>query len=309
MNRTAVEHTDEAPGAANRAHGGKNMDPLRTSLLDLLYELRDQNTPLTVGGGFGLFLKRMHLVDQGTRTLFAELPAPRATNDIDVYLRVDLLTDAARTGALVAAIHRLGYVPVEGAKYLQWRRAIIVGGVTQEVKLDALVGPLGEGRKKLQVNPPRVRPKGKSVGFHAHQADEALFIEDDPIAIELSGSLSSGGPFAATVYVPEAFPYLLMKLSAFEDRKADANKDLGRHHALDAYTIVGMMTEAEYDRARALAARSRTDPHFVRACQIVAAEFGAPTAPGTLRLREHRLFREDFRIAEFIATLGEVFTR
>ena len=58
------------------------MDPLRTCLLDLLYELRDQNVPLTVGGGFGLFLKRMHLAERATRTLFAELPEPRATNDI-----------------------------------------------------------------------------------------------------------------------------------------------------------------------------------------------------------------------------------
>ena len=58
------------------------MDPMRTCLLDLLYELRDQNVPLTVGGGFGLFLKRMHLAERATRTLFAELPEPRATNDI-----------------------------------------------------------------------------------------------------------------------------------------------------------------------------------------------------------------------------------
>jgi hypothetical protein len=285
------------------------MDPLRTSLLDLLHELRDQNMPLTVGGGFGLFLKRMHLIDRGTRTLFDELPAPRATNDIDVFLRVDVLTDATRTEALVSALLRLGYVAVAEAKYFQWKRDIEVGGVTQEVKLDALVGPLGASIAKLQVNPPRVRPKGKSVGFHAHETNEALFIEDEPIAIELSGPLSTGEPFAGTVYVPEAFPYLMMKLSAFDDRKADANKDLGRHHALDAYTIVGMMTESEYDRARTLATRSRTDPHFVRVCEIVATEFETPTSPGTLRLREHGLFRNDFRINEFIASLREIFVR
>jgi hypothetical protein len=132
------------------------MDPLRTCLLDLLYELRDQNVPLTVGGGFGLFLKRVHLAATRARTLFTELPESRATNDIDVFLRADLLTDRSRTEALVAAIQRLGYVPVEEAKYFQWRRPIDVGGVVQEVKLDALVGPLGDRRPKLQVNSPRV---------------------------------------------------------------------------------------------------------------------------------------------------------
>jgi hypothetical protein len=285
------------------------MDPLRVCLLDLLYELRDKDIPLTIGGGFGLFLKRQYLAARHERTLFGELPEPRATNDIDVFLRVDLLTDRASTAALVDAIVRLGYVPVEEARYFQWKRPVLVGGVTQEVKLDALVGPLGDRRTKLQVNPPRVRPKGKGLGFHAHQSDEALFLEDAPIRIELSGSRSTGEAYAGTAYVPEAFPYLLMKLSAFADRKADENKDLGRHHVLDAYTIVGMMTEAEYERARMLAGRSRSEPHFVRVCDVVASEFSGPTALGMLRLREHRLFRDDFRLDEFAATLAEIFSR
>src|SRR5262245_21675422 len=111
------------------------MDPLRACLLDLLYELRDKDIPLTVGGGFGLFLKRQHLAERHERTLYVELPEPRATNDIDVFLRADLLTDRASTAALVNVIVRLGYVPVEEARYFQWKRPVIVGGVTQEVKL------------------------------------------------------------------------------------------------------------------------------------------------------------------------------
>ena len=284
------------------------MDQLKTSLLDLHYELRDQDVRLTVGGGFGLFLKRQHVAATGTRTLFAELPEPRATNDIDVFFRTELLTDATRTQALVAAIQRLGYTPVDEAKYFQWRRMIDVGGVAQEVKLDALVGPLGERRSKLQVHPPRVRPKGKSVGFHAHQTDEALFLEDEPIAIDIRGVRTGGEEHAGTVYVPEAFPYLLMKLSAFADRKEDANKDLGRHHALDAYAIVGMMTEPEFQRAKALAAQCRMDPHYARVCEVVLSEFATPTALALLRLREHRLFRDDFRLDEFIEILAEIFS-
>lgn len=285
------------------------MDPLRICLLDLLYELRDKNIPLTIGGGYGLFLKRQHLAERRERTLFVELPEPRSTNDIDVFLRTDLLTDRASMTALVDAIARLGYAPVEDARYFQWKRPIMVGGVTQEVKLDALVGPLGDHRARLQVKPPRVRPRGKSLGFHAHQTDEALFLEDAPIPIILTGDRSTGEPCTGKAFVPEAFPYMLMKLSAFADRKTDENKDLGRHHALDVYTIVGMMTEPEYDRARMLASRSRSEPHFARVCDVVAAEFSSPTAPGMLRLREHRLFRADFRLDEFAATLAEVFSR
>src|SRR4029078_9060931 len=125
---------------------------------------------------------------------------PRATNDIDVFLRADLLTDRASTAVLVDAIGRLGYVPVEEASYFQWKRPVVVGGVTQEVKLDALVGPLGDRRSRLQVNPPRVRPRGKGLGFHAHQSDEALFLEEAPIPIELSGSRSTGEAYTGTAY-------------------------------------------------------------------------------------------------------------
>lgn len=285
------------------------MDPLRTSLLDLHYELRDEGMPLTVGGGLGLFLKRMHLIDRQTRTMFTELPEPRATNDIDLYLRVDVLASHARTEALVAAIRRLGYEPVEEAKYLQWKRPVTVGGTTQEVKLDILVGPLGEKRAQLQVNPPRVRPKGKSVGFHAYKTDEALFIEEQPVAVEVRGVLSGGAAYTASMFVPEAFPYLLMKLSAFADRKADARKDLGRHHALDAYAIIGMMTEAEYERTRELADRCKNDQHYRQVCAVVAEDFASPTSLGMLRMQEHPLFRGDFRVGEFITVLGEVFTQ
>jgi hypothetical protein len=70
-----------------------------------------------------------------------------------------------------------------------------------------------------------------------------------------------------------------------------------------------MMTEEEYDRTRAFAGRSRSDPHFARVCEVVASDFAEPTAIGLLRLREHRLFRDEFRVEEFVGTLREVFTR
>ena len=37
------------------------MDPLTANLLDLLLELRGHAVPLTIGGGFGLYLRRMRL--------------------------------------------------------------------------------------------------------------------------------------------------------------------------------------------------------------------------------------------------------
>jgi hypothetical protein len=285
------------------------MDPLTTSLLDLLNELGGQQIPIMVGGGFGLFLKRQHLTSTGQQMLFDRLPEPRSTNDLDLFLRAEVLTDLGRTRVVEQAIRRLGYTVVEEAKFLQWRRKVRVGQVPQlqEVKIDVLVGPLGEYRKQLHVKMPRVRPKG-NLEFHAHAVEEAIHIEDEPIAVSISGRRSTGKTSTGTVYVPQAFPYLMMKLHAFNDRKEDEDKDLGRHHALDLYTIVGMMTEQEYERAKELGAAHSANEFVRQACAIVRNHFGGNTAVGVLRLREHKLFREEFLLDEFVSVLGEIFT-
>ena len=40
---------------------------------------------------------------------------------------------------------------------------------------------------------------------------------------------------------------------------------------------------------------------------IVRKHFSTPSSLGMLRLREHRLFRSDFNVDEFIQVLAEVF--
>src|SRR5438128_488615 len=108
------------------------MDQLFANLLDLLREVDAKSVPLTVGGGFGLYLKRTHLARTGEQTLFTELPEVRSTNDIDMFLRAEVLSDLPRTKEVADAIKRLGYAVVEEAKYLQWKRPVVVAGVAQE---------------------------------------------------------------------------------------------------------------------------------------------------------------------------------
>lgn len=288
------------------------MDQLTASLLDLLHELEGQEIPIMVGGGFGLFLKRQHLNSTGQQTLFDRLPEPRSTNDLDLFLRVEVLADLNRTRVVVESIRRLGYTVIENAKFYQWKREVQVGSVPQpqEVKIDVLVGPFGEYREKLHVESGkkmrRVRPKGR-IEFHAHAVEEAIRIEDEPLVVTLSGKRSTGESQVGTVYIPQAFPYLMMKLHAFEDRKDDADKQLGQHHALDLYTIVGMMTEREYERAKELGTAHADDGCVQRAYAIVRNHFGGRTALGVLRLQEHELFRDEFLLDEFISVLGEIF--
>jgi hypothetical protein len=285
------------------------MDPLITNLLDLLHELEGQEIPIMVGGGFGLFLKRRHLTSSGQQMLFDQLPEPRSTNDLDLFLRAEVLTDLGRTRLVEGAIRRLGYTVVEEAKFLQWKRKVRVGSgpQLQEVKIDVLVGPLGGYRKQLHVKMPRVRPKG-SLKFHARAVEEAIHIEDEPFTVTISGKRSTGEPHTGTVHVPQAFPYLMMKLHALNDRETKGDVDRAENHALDLYTIVGMMIEREYERAKQFSASQAANEYFRRACSIVGNHFSGTTAAGVLRLREHKLFREEFLLDEFRSVLGEIFS-
>jgi len=177
------------------------MDQLLASLLDLLHELRGRDISITVGGGYGLYLKRQHLGAAGQRMLFDHLPQPRSTNDLDLFLRTDVLVDLDRTRQVVEAIGRLRYTVVEEAKYLQWQREVVIAGVSQQVKIDILVGPLGDARKQLHVNMPRVRPKG-DIKFHAHAVEEAIRIENETVAVAITGTLSNGEPYSGSVFIP-----------------------------------------------------------------------------------------------------------
>ena len=123
----------------------------------------------------------------------------------------------------------------------------------------------------------------------------------------MEGRCTDGGEYATTVYLPQGFTYLLMKLFAFDDRKHDDKKDVGRHHAMDLYRIVAMMTEAEYQEALRLSGEYAADPRTERARGIISENFGSNTGLGMLRFREHQLYSNDLQSEEFRKTLAEVF--
>jgi len=81
---------------------------LQTALLDLLYEIKDSGINLIVGGGFGIYLKEEHVRRLGVRTLLSEWPEPRSTNDLDLFLRPELLIHSAILKPMAEALERLG---------------------------------------------------------------------------------------------------------------------------------------------------------------------------------------------------------
>jgi hypothetical protein len=133
-----------------------------------------------------------------------------------------------------------------------------------------------------------------------------LTLTESPLVIEIAGTLSTGQALTAPVTIPHPFSYLLMKLTAYRDRRNDADKDLGRHHALDVFRIVAMLTEPERDQVQAKQRRFVGDAQ-VRSCiQLVRSDFAGSTTPGVLAMRAHQLWQNDQQLAVFLETLQEI---
>jgi hypothetical protein len=170
------------------------MPDLQTALLDLLYEVQGTELKLIIGGGYGIYLKNDHVRRMGLRTLLREWPEPRSTNDLDLFLRPELLINPVKLKPLANAIDRLGYQAVQGAEKYQFAKSGPGGIEAGSIKIDILTGP----RKffkgtKVKADARRARPK-PSIGIHAHPVDEVPTLENGIIPILLDGKLSSGHP-------------------------------------------------------------------------------------------------------------------
>ena len=99
------------------------MTTLKMALLDLLKTTGDPDLRPLIGGGYGIYLKYQQVLEANTRTLLTERPEARSTNDIDIFLRTELLVDGKRLEPLKEALEEIGYVAVEGTGILPIRQA------------------------------------------------------------------------------------------------------------------------------------------------------------------------------------------
>ena len=179
------------------------LSSLEKSLLDLLSKLDPKTCPLILGGGYGLYLRRTILEREKTRTLLGHWPEARSTNDLDLFLRPELLCDSTRLLSLKSAFDELGYQPVVGAEHYQFRKDDPDGFIARGIKIDLLTGPSssfdGTG---LRVDERRVRPN-PSVKVHAHPTDEATTLDENlqEVKFKIDGGGKQSRVFTAPVYV------------------------------------------------------------------------------------------------------------
>jgi len=281
---------------------------LHTSLLDLLHEMEDTDIKLIIGGGFGIYLKTDHVQRLCMRTLLREWPEPCSTNDLDLFLRPELLIESAKLKPLAEAIAKLGYQVVPGAEKYQFVKPGPGGAEAGSIKIDILTGPQScfQGTR-VKADARRARPN-PSVGVHAHPVDEAQTLEEGVLRKTLSGKLSSDEPWQAEVFLPHPYTYLMMKLFAFRDRRGDADKEFGRYPALDLYTILATTTEEEWGYGLELRDQYGDEPYVMEAGRLVSKYFSALDRLGMIRLRESPYYRPELQLDEFMLALQELFS-
>jgi hypothetical protein len=280
---------------------------LKTALLDLLYEVQGTDIKFIVGGGYGIYLKTVHVRGIGVQTLLQEWPEPRSTNDLDLFFRPELLMESEKLKPLADAITKLGYQVVPGAENYQFVKPGPGGTEAGSLKIDILTGPQKsfEGTP-VKADTRRAKPR-PSVGIHAHPVDEALTLDKELLPITLDGNLSSGDPWRAEIFVPHPFTFLMMKLFAFRDRLEDANKEYGRYHALDVYMILATTTEQEWKTALQIRDQHDGAPVIDEAGQLVSKYFTTLERLGMIRLQESPYYRTEMQLDDFMSALQELF--
>jgi hypothetical protein len=284
-----------------------SMPDLQTALLDLLYELEGTEVKLIIGGGFGIFLKTNRVRRLEEKTLLREWPEPRSTNDLDLFLRPELLIESQKLKPLAKAIDKLGYQVITGAEKYQFVKPGPERVQTGSIKIDILTGPRSRFQGTgVKADERRARPN-PSVGIHAHPMNEAPTLEDGLLSEMLAGALSSGESWQGEVYLPNPYTFLMMKLFAFRDRLKDENKEYGRYHALDLYTILASTTESEWNQVLGFRDQYGDEPYVIEAGRLVSEYFSALDRMGMIRLRESPYYRNELELDEFMSSLQELF--
>ena len=277
-------------------------DPMREQLIRLAQKLQKDDIKLIVGGGYGLILKHEYLRKREAVTRFADIPEDRSTNDIDIFLSTEIITDAEKIETVRDAITELGGEPI--ADYFQF----VVNKENPElkVKIDLLAPPVSEEEKKLvKISKPRIRPK-KAKNIHGYLTEEAVTIEEELISFSITKADES-----IEVFLPHPFTYLVLKLFALRDRLEDEGKSYGAYHAFDIYRVIAMMTEEEWEQAIQLREQYADSSKIREARQIANELLSSENATGVLRLRQHARNREitlnDEIISELVVDLKELF--
>lgn len=223
----------------------------------ILCELgRFGSSSVVVAGGYGLLRKQMWLAESTDARIVVPLnlwkqPVPRATKDLDLVLRLDLLANEEAHGQITGLLSSHSFLVVEGNERWQFRRQL---DDDRSVLIDFHAERPTEEHKNLTTDT-RIRVKYKPSlgdgGIHARQNPEAMGSDMNPYSFLHDG---------VTLFVPNPITWSIMKLVAMKDRRRMSeeakdektrrfHREQAEKHATDTTKIVAMTLLEENDRA------------------------------------------------------------
>jgi hypothetical protein len=279
-------------------------DPaLYNTFLDLHNKLGKKGLNIILGGGYGLYLKQLVLMSESSVPTLLPVeswPRPRSTSDLDLFFPLKLLISLEEMQAVRATIDEMQFEPITGSEY--WSFLL----PENQVKIDLLTGSIEEAAKnKLKSDSRRARPKG-DLQLHAHPVPEALGLSEYLEQIPLAGNLPDGKQYSVLVNIPSPFTYLMMKVTTFGDQLGNVDKDQGRHHALDVYRIIAMISENQLEQTKQQFQKYSASKYVTRVKELSKEYLGEPGATGILRMKEHAFFGENMQVDSFIEILREL---
>jgi hypothetical protein len=255
-------------------------DPLLPHLLDLLSDPSSEN--LILGGGLGIRVKQDYIERSGMETLILELPAARATVDLDFFLNLNVFVQIERGKSIRSLLDRCQYTEKEA----QWQ--FIKGESNHRIQVDLLAS---EPPPNSQIRADNVRVgKGSGAGIHGRFAPEAFAVWNMPTKIQLSGKRSNGTGSSASVLVPHPYASVNIKVMATQDWYEmqigkRQTKPFSEKHPFDVYLLIAMMTEPELLQSKDLAVAYADHP-VAKSIQEFAAElFASPDSLASVEVR------------------------
>lgn len=261
--------------------------PLNAVFVELSEMVHRAGLCLTVGGGYGLYLKHLLVQGETLRTAVPEVAfIGRTTEDIDLFLSIEVLADADQARALREILLSLGFRDREGAKHYQFEKPVDEQG-RLIVRVDLETGPVPvayQNQVRVRRNDRRVCPKEPGIHLHAHGNPAAIGLEHT-LEITVAAEDMAGHSVTVPVALPTPFSYVVMKTIAYHDKLTlpAGEFDNAAKHAWDLLRIAAMTTEEDLSISRQMKRKFARERVCEQAVAILDRDFRNVDARGTLR--------------------------
>ncbi|WP_254512824.1 hypothetical protein [Anatilimnocola floriformis] len=288
----------------------QNSDPLWPLFAPLWTELRAVSPGLLLAGGYALFLKQQWLISQSHLNLgnhvapFISIerwldPTPRATNDLDFVVGVEIIASRGEQQSFDAALKKHGFRVVPENRLWQFSKAI---SAETELKIDFHAAPPSSDRADVRVEARRVKPNPSlaQLGIHGRENAEAAGCEWHPFRFEID-HVEIAIPNAVTLSVMKLVAALEKRLKSLEARRSPAERNIleaeSHKHARDVFRVIAMLTREENDLVPQIVARFRPMSSFRNAANafhlmfVSDEQWAAPIVASQWQPADYELIR------------------